>query len=287
MARILAPDELGEAARILANGGLVAFPTETVYGLGADATNSAAVARIFAAKGRPTTNPLIVHLDSAASAPKWAAHWPEPARRLAEAFWPGPLALLKLVQRPLAAPSANRSNRLSPTRAEHVAEELGGAVDAIVDGGPCHVGIESTVCEILELGFRILRPGAISPAQIAEIAGLPLLEQDAVRCEDDVLRSPGQFPRHYAPRVPLILVEMSQHQEPPPGVVFLRIGQRETDGYPLLPPSPAGFGQRLYDALRRAEATEGAQAIWLESPPRTPEWDAIWDRLRRASAMED
>jgi L-threonylcarbamoyladenylate synthase len=265
-------------------------------------------------RAAPASNPLIVHLDSAASAPKWAAHWPESAQRLTETFWPGPLtivvpaasgiapavlaggstvglrvpahpvalALLRLVQLPLAAPSANRSNRLSPTRAEHVAEEFGDAVDAIVDGGPCHVGIESTVCEILETGFRILRPGAISPAQIAEVSGLSLLQQQATRQDAEVLRSPGQFPRHYAPRIPLIMVSPDRLMEPPPGVVLLRLGTSEADRYPILPPSPAGFGQRLYDALRRAEATEGALAIWLESPPQTPEWDAIWDRLRRA-----
>src|SRR4051812_42279543 len=192
-----------EAAQLLRSGKLAAFPTETVYGLGADATNAAAVRKIFAAKGRPATNPLIVHVSGVDVAKRYAAHWPDTARRLGERFWPGPLTivvpkvasivsdvtpgrktvalrvpdhplaleLLRAFDGPVAAPSANRSTRVSPTTAQHVRDELGDRVDLILDGGPCKVGIESTVLDVSTDTPTILRPGGLSREAIEEVIG--------------------------------------------------------------------------------------------------------------------
>jgi len=206
-----AQSDIDRAVSILKAGGLVAFPTETVYGLGADARSSEAVLKIFAAKGRPPTNPLIVHVSGVAMAKLYAMEWPDTARRLAQKYWPGPLTLvlpryrtiapevsagldtvglrmpnhplaLELIQRfdgPIAAPSANRSNHLSPTTAQHVREELGDAVDLILDGGPCRVGIESTVLDLTGSQPMILRPGGITRAQIEKVIG-PIEAKDVV-----------------------------------------------------------------------------------------------------------
>jgi L-threonylcarbamoyladenylate synthase len=195
--------DTGAAAAVLRRGGLVAFPTETVYGLGADATNADAVTKIFAAKGRPSTNPLIVHVADAAVARRYATAWPPAAAQLADRFWPGPLTLvlpkapdivpavtaglntvgLRVPDHPVAlqllrefggavaAPSANRSNRVSPTTADHVREELGDAVDLVLDGGPCRVGIESTVLDLTTERPTILRPGGLSREQIEAVVG--------------------------------------------------------------------------------------------------------------------
>ena len=196
-------EPITRAVEILRAGGLVAFPTETVYGLGADARSSESVQKIFAAKGRPPTNPLIVHVSGVAMGKLYAMEWPDTARRLAQKFWPGPLTLvlpryrtiapevsagldtvglrmpnhplaLELIQRfdgPIAAPSANRSNHLSPTTAQHVREELGDAVDLVLDGGPCRVGIESTVLDLTGNRPKILRPGGVTRTQIEKVVG--------------------------------------------------------------------------------------------------------------------
>ncbi len=225
------------AAEILRRGGLVAFPTETVYGLGANALDPAAIARIFAAKGRPANNPLIVHVADVASARELVADWPENAERLAAAFWPGPLtlvlrksarvpdavtaglpavgvrvpahpvalALIRAANLPIAAPSANRSTELSPVSARHVERSLGERVDLILDGGPTRVGIESTVVDLTGARPRILRPGTIGAQALAQVVG-PLDETAHSPPGDDAPRlAPGMMDRHYAPRARLVL----------------------------------------------------------------------------------
>ena len=231
-------DVIGEAAEALRVGRLVAFPTETVYGLGANALDPSAVKRIFEAKGRPATNPLIVHVTGPAQAQELAAVWPRAAEALAQHFWPGPLtlvlprtlrvcdevtgggptvalrmpahpvalALLEAAGVPIAAPSANRSSRLSPTTAQHVVRQLGGLIDIILDAGPCRGGIESTVLDLTTLPPRILRPGLITATEIRAVIGLPVDDtMTAAHHGDKPARSPGQMARHYAPRTRLVL----------------------------------------------------------------------------------
>jgi len=229
--------EIDRAAEVLRRGGLVAFPTETVYGLGADATNAEAVARLFAAKDRPRFDPVIVHLAAPEDLEPLVTAIPPVARTLIERFWPGPLTLvlpktesvpdivtagrptvavrmpdhalaLSLIAaagRPIAAPSANRFGRLSPTRAEHVAEQLGDRVELILDDGPCQVGIESTVLDLAGPGPRLLRPGATTLEALNEIIGP--VDVHPGTAQDEPLASPGMLPRHYAPRTPLELVD--------------------------------------------------------------------------------
>lgn len=312
-ARILAPtaEALAEAARILARGGLVAFPTETVYGLGANALDEAAVARIFAAKGRPATNPLIVHVESEAAARALARRWPEAAARLASAHWPGPLtlvvekagtipaavtaggetvglrvpahpvalALLRACGLPLAAPSANRSEAISPTTALHVADSLGPFVEdlLILDGGPCRVGIESTVVDVTGAAPVVLRPGMLR-LEAAPPAGTKP-EPDATTHEetdaetDAPARSPGQRARHYAPGKPLVLVgDPNEVGAPRPG-----------DGILRLPGTPDAAAAVLYAELRRLDADPRVERIVAVLPPEDEAWSAIRDRLRRAA----
>lgn len=297
-ARILAPtpDALAEAARTLRAGGLVAFPTETVYGLGANALDARAVERIFDAKGRPASNPLIVHVADEAAARALARRWPEAASRLASDYWPGPLTLvvektdaipdlvtaggptvalrvpahpvalelLRLTGLPLAAPSANRSEEISPTTAQHVADSLGPYVDDLIvlDGGVCTVGIESTVLDLSGDEPVVLRPGML---------GFDALRQSG---SEGPARSPGQGMRHYAPRKPLVLIPAD---EPPPV-------SREGDGLLVLPDRPAAAAALLYKELRRLDADPRVARIIVLEPPAGPEWDAIRDRLARAAA---
>jgi len=230
------PEVLARAARILRSGGLVAFPTETVYGLGADALDPEAVARIFAAKNRPAVNPLIVHVPDAAAARPLSAAWSELAERLAERFWPGPLtlvlprsqvvpdivaaglpsvairvpahpvalALLRAASIPVAAPSANRFTALSPTTAAHVLAGLGDAVDLILDGGPTDIGIESTVLDLTGERPVLLRPGTITREAIADQLGVQVLESTASPAEGTPRPSPGMHELHYSPRARLL-----------------------------------------------------------------------------------
>ncbi len=232
------PERLAEAAAILRGGGLVAFPTETVYGLGANALDRRAVARIYSVKGRPAFNPVIAHVASVEQAQALSATWPPLADRLAEAFWPGPLTLvvrkaamvpdivtagaetlairvpahpvaLALIREagvPLAAPSANRSTAVSPTTAEHVAKGLGGRVDLILDAGPTAVGIESTVLDLTGPRPRILRPGPIGAAALEAVTG-PLGEDEDAPARDEPLKSPGMMNRHYAPQAKIMLFQ--------------------------------------------------------------------------------
>ena len=308
-----------EAASILASGGLVAFPTETVYGLGADGLNPAAVARIYKAKGRPATNPVILHVADVASGRRLVAHWPEMARILTQHFWPGPLtlvlsasaevpaivraggstvalrcpahpvalALIRAAGRPLAAPSANRSQHLSPTCAEHVASSLGEAVDLILDGGPTKAGLESTILDLSGAHPRILRPGPISQADLAAIIGPVELWEGAVKV-GEVQPAPGMAERHYAPRARLELVT-------PGAGLFAAVGQVAYVALGALPPLPDGVrgvllpldaeavGTRLYALLHELD-NAGIERIYMERPPNEDAWMAVSDRLRRASA---
>ncbi|MDA0654276.1 MAG: L-threonylcarbamoyladenylate synthase [Proteobacteria bacterium] len=305
-------DALARAADRIRAGGLVAFPTETVYGLGADATNAAAVQRLFRVKGRPALNPLIVHVADAAAAAA-VATWSEPAHRLAAAFWPGALTLvlphpahsslaaavtagqrtvavrvpghsiaLDLLRRcgvPLAAPSANRSGRVSPTTAAHVAGDLGDAVDMILDAGPTLLGIESTVVALVATKAQLLRPGGIPRAAVEAVLGAPLTAPT-----DDTLRAPGMLASHYAPVAPVRLDAIGAG----PGEALLAFGpDAPTAPGPALNLSPTGdlaeAAARLYAALRDLDRPEVA-GIAVMPIPDTGIGAAINDRLRRAAA---
>jgi L-threonylcarbamoyladenylate synthase len=303
---------IDEAALAIWDGGLVALPTETVYGLGADALDPDAVARIFAAKGRPATNPLIVHVPDADAARALTSAWPPAAQQLADAFWPGPLtlvlpraahvpdittagadtialrvpahpvalALLNACGVPIAAPSANRSNHISPTRAEHVAASLGDAVDLILDAGPCAVGLESTIVSLVGQP-TILRPGMISLDQLAQ--HLPDIRHKQGDAHGQA--APGQLRTHYAPTTPTSLIPASQAVTtgalltfgPTPGVTHAEHGMILT-----LPDDPDGYARGLYDALHALDAS-GADHIAIHTPPAGERWGAAHDRLRRAA----
>jgi L-threonylcarbamoyladenylate synthase len=313
--------DVEHAARLLRAGGVVAIPTETVYGLAADARNEEAVRRVFAMKGRPADHPLIVHLAGR----EWLSHWareiPESGWRVAGRFWPGPLTLilkrqpsvadgvtggqdtvglrvpnhpltlelLRRVATGLAAPSANRFGRLSPTRPEHVAEELGDAVDLILDGGPCDVGVESTILDLSGNRPRVLRPGGVSLEELAHALGEPV---ELVRGVTGV-RAPGTLAAHYAPMTPLLLlapealwgeaerraaagqrVAVLTRSEPRlfANVFVLRLAQNAAD-----------YARELYAALRAMDHA-GHDVILVEAVPEAPEWLAVANRLMRAAS---
>jgi L-threonylcarbamoyladenylate synthase len=292
-------EEIERAAEIIKRGGLVAFPTETVYGLGANALNPDAVARIFAVKQRPLASPLIVHVDGETMARTLVADWPERAHLLAALFWPGPLTLvlkkaeivpdlvtagldsvgvrvpshpvaLELIRRagvPIAAPSANRFTEISPTTAAHVRESLGDTVDMILDAGATQVGIESTVASLRRDPPVVLRPGMISQEQLEEATGVTWEREEDV---PEIMESPGQHARHYAPRTPLHLLQ--SRWEPP-------IGRGVVINLPL---DCVAYAANLYSALHAADK-EGWDWIGVIEPPDKPEWAGIRDRLRRAS----
>jgi len=302
---------LAQAGRILRDGGLVAFPTETVYGLGADATNDEAVARIFAAKDRPNFNPLIVHVRDADEASAYVA-MNEDAKALAGRFWPGPLSmvlprhadcslsllvsagldsvavrvprgnvarqLIAATARPIAAPSANRSGAVSPTTAAHVADSLGDAVDMILDGGPCPVGIESTVVDLSHGTPTLLRPGGLPLGDIEAVIG-PLRRAGG----DAAIKSPGMLERHYAPDRPLRL----EATEARPGEALLAFGAGPPAGATVtLNLSPRGdtteAAANLFAMLRALDRSDVA-AIAVMPVPETGLGLAINDRLRRAA----
>ncbi len=314
------------AAAILQRGGVVAFPTETVYGLGADALNPVAVERIFTIKGRPSNHPLIVHLAETAQLEQWARDIPALAYELAARFWPGPLTLilkraarvpnnvtgaqdtvgLRVPDHPvalellykfgggIAAPSANRFGRISPTTKEHVRAELGNAVDMILDGGLCHVGLESTIVSLVGEQPVILRPGGISHTALAEIFG-----KNVETSTDDISvpRAPGMLDKHYAPRTPLRIVPAGRlFNEVSAKIVFghsvgvLELA-RESSKLPYLergvfrfsmPVAPEDYAQCLYATLRQADDAQLDYLI-VEQVPEGEEWLAINDRLRRAA----
>jgi len=376
MPTTVAPGEIDRAAQLLRAGRLVAFPTETVYGLGANALDAEGVARIYAVKRRPPTSPLIVHVASIEMAQSLVANWPESADRLARRFWPGPLtlvlakaqagtaalprlrsgprpadrnsaaststipdivtaglltvglrmpahpialALIRAAGIPLAAPSANRFTELSPTTAEHVHRSLGSDVDFILDGGPCQIGIESTVLSLADSGLNdpqpsepeltepgltkpeltkpgvtkqrpvLLRPGAISRTQLEAILG-PLASAPDVPAGAHL--SPGMHPRHYSPRTPLYLVtngrvpDRGQEQEQETGQGFYLQHRHPPRCTNLvihqMPQSAGDYAAALYEALHQADAGNH-NWIAVDTPPTTPEWEAIHDRLQRAA----
>lgn len=327
-------DETGrvieKAVEILRAGGLVAFATETVYGLGADARNASAVRKIFEAKGRPATNPLIVHVSDASVARRYVTDWPPAAARLAEAFWPGPLtlvlpksseivsevtasldtvairspdhplaqSLLHEFDGPVAAPSANRSSRVSPTTAEHVRRELGANVDMILDGGPCTVGIESTVLDLSRERPTILRPGAIGIAALQALIG-PV---DSLGGLDKTgpSSSPGRSAVHYSPTAAAfrfgagdlpVLERFFAHGLGRKAAVLIMaqtdLARRVrkligTAAVVEMPCTAQAYARKLYAALHDADAS-GATVIWIQEPPSTVEWDAVRDRIDRAT----
>lgn len=310
------PAEIMRAEVILRAGGLVAIPTETVYGLGANAADDAAVARIFEAKGRPADHPLIVHLADAHQMRQWAHAIPDAAWQLAEKFWPGPLTLI-LARKPgvaeaasgglptiglrvpghpvalallqafgggLAAPSANRFGRISPTCAEHVQAELGGRIDAILDGGVCEVGLESTILDLSADRPRVLRPGRITTEAIEAVIG-PLSQISPARH----VPAPGLLEAHYAPATPLLMVttaalegEVAQRADQKVVVLSQQAPVAPCHWIPM-PPTALAYGHDLYARLRAAD--EGnADVILIEQPPMGADWVAVHDRLKRAVA---
>ncbi len=311
---------IAKAVDLLRAGQVVALPTETVYGLGADALNPAAVARIFALKGRPAEHPLIVHLPPDEPLENWAAAVPEAARALARAFWPGPLtmilargarvprvvtggqdtvalrvpdhplalALLRAFGSGIAAPSANRFGHISPTTAAHVRAEFGDALALILDGGPCRVGIESTIVDLSRGVPVVLRPGAIGAADIARVIGSTATADGATPAQP-APRASGLLARHYAPRTPAELVESAALPGRLAGLTalgqtvgVLALGRSIGTGI-VLPNDPAAYGQGLYAALRELDGG-GYQHLLIESPPRDDAWRAVNDRLQRAVA---
>ena len=303
-------NDIALAVRHLRAGRLVAFPTETVYGLGGDAANRDAIAEIYRLKDRPTGHPLIVHLFDFADADEWAQDISPPARRLARRFMPGPLTLVlprrssapfyatgddsialrvpmhKVARKLLAdfaggiaAPSANGFGRLSPTRAVHVAEEFAAADLYVLNGGDCPVGIESVIVDCREERLFLLRPGAIAEAELSLVAGQQLL------APPPTARAPGLLPRHYAPLIPLFLVssevvsattgQTAVLSRQKPAAVLAKFWRKTAD-------APAQYAHELYRLLRELEMT-GAGMIRVEMPPTKPPWQAVYDRLRRAA----
>ncbi len=314
------PEAIAEAAAALRRGELVAFPTETVYGLGADARNPDAVQSIFAAKGRPANHPLIVHLPDAVRLGDWASEVPELAYQLAEAFWPGPLtlilkrsslasdlvtgdqdtvglrvpghpaalALLRAFGDGVAAPSANRFGRISPTRAEHVLAELGERVGLILDGGASQIGLESTILDLSGGKARVLRPGGIRLEALAAVLGY---RPEVVKKAE--ARASGTLKSHYAPCTPARLVSAAELDELGGSSRVGVLSRREEPAafagvWKTLPSDAEGYAYTLYAALRDLDAL-GLGQLYLEAVPTTDAWLAVRDRLRRATtpALEE
>ena len=317
------PAAIASAAAALAAGELVAFPTETVYGLGARADDDAAVAQIFALKGRPSEHPLIVHVADAADAQQFCPAIPPLAQRLMDAFWPGPLtvivpragamalaaaggqasiglrcpahpvaqALLRATRglgvAGVAAPSANRFGRISPTQAAHVESEFGPLL-RVLDGGACEVGIESSIVDCSRGRAVLLRPGVLTRERIEAAAGEPLAEPDAL-----APRAPGTLESHYAPQAKLRLMTpgmlhtaLQMLGELPPGLaVYSRTVRPPVAGvrFRPMPNQPRQAAFELFATLRDLDA-DGVKLIWVEEPPPDPEWDGVRDRLQRAAA---
>jgi len=313
--------EIEHAVVVLRAGGMVAFPTETVYGLGADASNPDAIRKLFAAKGRPHDHPLIVHVADAVQVANWARDISHAAHVLAKKFWPGPLTMileraatvsdlvtggqgtiaLRVPSHPVAqsllrkfgggvaAPSANRFGRVSATTAEHVRSEFGTEVDCVLDGGAADVGIESTIVDLSGARPALLRPGAITVLQLEAALGSPVASPAA-----SSPRAPGTLARHYAPRTPLMVMEADLLLEL--AASLARQGKRvavlaRSASRPLLsglqwiaaPPDAAAYAHDLYANLRALDAA-GCDTMLAEAPPLAPEWAAIRDRLTRAAA---
>jgi L-threonylcarbamoyladenylate synthase len=308
------PEAIHRAAGVIRAGGLVAFPTETVYGLGANALSVEAAARIFEAKGRPSTNPLIVHVADVSEVLNVAATWPATAQLLATRFWPGPLtlvvpkrsgvpdivtaggdtvavrcpnhavarALIRAAGVPLAAPSANRSTELSPTRAEHVLKGLNGLIELLLDGGPCSGGLESTVVDVTGDVPRVLRPGLITVPMLEEVCG----RVEVGATGEGVARAPGHMAKHYSPRTPLVLAEDADAEHKrlrDAGLRVISVGFDLLFDYEFISDDPEEYAADLYALLHRLD--DGSyDRIVVELPPDTPEWAAVRDRLTRAAA---
>ena len=294
------------AARVIRDGGVVIIPTETVYGLAGNALNASAVDQIFSIKGRPDENPLIVHIAEIDQVHEVASEFPELARRLAEKYWPGPLTLvlpkkpeipmrtsgglntiavrmprhpvaLEVIRQarcPIAAPSANAFMGLSPTDARHIDPEILVDVEVILDGGPCEIGLESTVVDMTGDVPRILRPGAISRAEIQAMAGMPLGHAPP----NSVKASPGMYRRHYAPKTPVVLV--SELTATDAGLTF---GDPANPNQTRMPKDPIAYGATIYAALKQLDSLN-LNRICVQKPPDEPAWEAVLDRLRKASA---
>lgn len=315
-------EELAEAVAALRRGEVIGLPTETVYGLAGDASNPEAIRRIYAIKGRPANHPVIVHLASADDVPRWAREYPPQAQALAARFWPGPLTLvlpraahvlpevtggqdtvaLRVPAHPvahavleafgggLAAPSANRYGRVSPTTAQHVREDLGADVAIVLDGGPSDVGLESTIVQCSDAGVRVLRPGRITAAEIAEVVGTA---SDTATGAADVPRVPGSVTSHYAPTTPVRLVDPESLSEAiawararGARVAVLTAGTAVSDAEVTGidgSADPEVYGRGLYANLRQLDRA-GASVILVVRPPEAPTWRAIHDRLTRAAA---
>lgn len=318
------PADVRRAADVLRAGGAVAFPTETVYGLGARADDDRAVAGIFAAKGRPAWNPLIVHVLDSAAARALTRAWPREADALARTFWPGPLtlvlprapgrvsdavcaggdtvalrapahpvarALLAAAALPVAAPSANRFQRLSPVTAAQVLKSLAGRIPLVLDGGRCPRGIESTVVDLSGEVPAVLRFGALPVDALREV--IPAVRVAVAVREGEGAASPGTARRHYAPAARLVVAApdaVDDAREALRAQGLTRVASLRVGGAPprdaldrSLPPDPAGYGAGLYDALHALDDL-GAEAVVLEEPPDAPGWEAARDRVRRAEA---
>ena len=300
------PATVQEAADAIRRGDLVVIPTETVYGLACNALDSLAVRKVFEAKGRPSDNPLIVHVADFSQVADVAEDLPELAKKLAERFWPGPLTLvlkrkpvvpdvttagldtvavrvpnhpvaLDVIRRaglPIAAPSANVFAGLSPTSAEDVDPRIAERAVMVLDGGRCEVGLESTVVDLSGEHPRILRPGGVTRAQVQSVVGGPLGHMPP----PEVRRGPGMYPRHYAPNAKVVLVEKMNGAQP--GLTF---HEPQTGDQIKMPEDPVAYGATLYRALRRLDL-QGHQAIYVELPPNEPDWEAVYDRLKKASS---
>lgn len=324
------PSAIAQAARVLGAGGLAGFPTETVYGLGADASSDEAVAKIFAAKGRPSDHPLIVHVAGAADVPHFAATVPAFTQKLIDAFWPGPLTLilprrvgvaaasaggqdsigLRCPSHPvaqallqacralpgdpvvgLAAPSANKFGRVSPTTAAHVEAEFGGGL-LVLDGGPCEVGIESTIVDCTRASPVLLRPGGLGRGEIEAVCGLRLLLPE--EAGGSAPRASGTLEAHYAPDAKVRLMDAAALQtalnllgaDAANIAVYSRAILQTPSPHVLrrrMPDDAAATAQQLFAVLRDFDA-RGVRLIWVETPPADPAWEGVRDRLQRASA---
>jgi L-threonylcarbamoyladenylate synthase len=305
-------EDIQKAAQLLRSGKLVVFPTETVYGLGANALDAAAVRKIYELKGRPATSPLIVHVASIEQARTLAAEWPEDAEHLAREFWPGPLTivvpkkpivpdevtaglptvglrmprhavaldLLREAGVPIAAPSANRFTRLSPTTAQHVREAFGDDTPFLLDGGPCEVGLESTVIAVTKDGLEVLRPGM---AFVDEAARGDATTTPPEKAEEYAAhRSPGRHRKHYSPRTRVLLVNRGHLPKQGRGA-YLWFAYNAAAAWKLrMPEQPEVYAAKLYGILHDLDR-EGYDWIAVELPPAAPEWAAIRDRLMRAA----
>lgn len=320
------PQAILDAARRIQAGGLVGFPTETVYGLGADASSDAAVAGIFAAKGRPADHPLIVHVADAGQVSDYASSVPPFAQRLMAAFWPGPLtvilprkdgvaaaaaggqnsvglrcpahpvalAFLQACKTGVAGPSANRFGRVSPTTAQHVAQEFGEAL-LVLDGGPCDVGIESSIVDCTRGRPVLLRPGVLTREQLEAACGEPVLDKDDLQAEaGGAPRASGTLEAHYAPNAKVRLMDAAALQtaldllgaEAANIAVYARAVLRVRSAkvlYRRMPDDALATAQQLFAVLRDFDA-QGVKLIWVESPPEAVAWDGVRDRLGRAAA---